>query len=400
MSGRRTPIFLAHGFRVFFLAAGLFAVLAMLGWAAWLALHAAGGQVSQTSALFPAPLGHAHEMLFGYAAAVIAGFLLTAAANWAEAPPIAGRPLAFLALVWLAGRLVQAFGAGLPTVLAQIIDLAFLPALALAVGLTLWRSKARRNLILVAVLAVLFAADLLVHLEIAGMADGTASAGLTLAVDGIVLLMVVLGGRVTPSFTANALRSQGIAAPVRTSRLIDGPAIAAVFLLLVVDLAAPGSALAPWLAAIAAILQLVRLAGWQSRRTLGQPILWVLHLGYLWIAVGLALKAAAGLGGPIPASAATHALTVGAIGTYTLGMMSRISLGHTARPLLVRPGIAAAYGLVSLAALLRIAGPALAPDFYFEAVIAAAGLWITAFAAFIVIYWPILTGPRADGKPG
>lgn len=400
MSARRTPIFLAHGFRVFFLAAGLFAVLAMLGWAALLATHAGGGQVPEAWALFPAPLGHAHEMLFGYAAAVIAGFLLTASANWAAAAPIAGRPLAFLALVWLAGRLVQAFGAGLPTILAHAIDLAFLPALAFAVGVTLWRSKARKNLVLVAVLAVLFAADLLIHLEIAGMTEDTASAGLTLAVDGIVLLMVVLGGRVTPSFTANTLRSQGIAAPVRTSRLVDGPAIAAVFLVLVVDLAAPGSALAPWVAAIAAVLQLVRLAGWQGRRTLGQPILWVLHLGYLWIAVGLALKAAAGFGGSIPASAAMHALTVGAIGTYTLGMMSRISLGHTARPLLVRPGIAAAYGLVSLAALLRIAGPALAPDFYFAAMIAAAGLWIVAFAAFTVIYWPVLTGPRADGRPG
>jgi len=372
----------------------------MLAWTVWMVIHAGGGALTGLAAPFPALLWHAHEMLFGYAVAVLAGFLLTASANWAKEGPVAGRRLMLLVALWLAGRLAQGFGEGLPWIVADIVDLAFLPALALVVAGTLWRAESRRNLIFLPILGVFFTADLLVHLEVAGAAEDTAFAGLTLAVDGFAFLMTMIGGRLTPGFTANALKAEGVAAAVRDPKALAAASGAAVLAVLVLDLAAPGSALAGTAAALAAIVLLARVAGWQTMRTANQPILWVLHLGYVWIAVGMALKAAAVLGDAIPASAAAHALTTGAVGVYTLGMMSRVGLGHTGRPLEVRPAIAVAYGLVSIAAVMRIAAPVLFPDLYFEAIAVAGGLWIVAFATFTAIYWPILTRPRFDGQPG
>lgn len=372
----------------------------MLAWTAWMLIHAGGGVLTGSAAPFPALLWHAHEMLFGYAIAVLAGFLLTASANWAKEGPVAGRRLMLLVALWLAGRLAQGFGDALPWIVADLIDLAFLPALALTVAGTLWRAESRRNLIFLPILGVFFTADLLVHLEVAGAAEDTAYMGLTLAVDGFAFLMTMIGGRLTPGFTANALKAQGIAGTVRDPKALAAASGAAVLAVLVLDLAAPGSGLAGTAAALAAIVLLARLAFWQTPRTANQPILWVLHLGYLWIAVGMALKAAAVLGDAIPASAAAHALTTGAVGVYTLGMMSRVGLGHTGRPLEVRPAIAMAYGLVSIAAVMRIAAPVLFPDLYFEAIAVAGGLWIVAFATFTALYWPILTRPRVDGKPG
>jgi len=294
----------------------------------------------------------------------------------------------------------MAFGAVLPEPLGHIVDLAFIPGLAIAVAIVLWPSKARRNLMFVPILLVLWVADLLLHLEITEILADSAAQGLSLAVDAVVLLMVILGGRITPSFTRNTLKAEGIEAPVRSWKIVEILSVISVLAVLIADLIAPENVVLPWLAGFAALLQFVRLAGWQTARTVNQPILWVLHVGYLWIAVGLALRAATGISDLVPPSAAMHALTAGAIGTYTLGMMSRVALGHTARPLIVRPAIAASYGLISVAALVRIAAPVVAPDLYIEAMMVAAGLWIVAFSTFSAVYWPILTGPRADGKPG
>ncbi len=390
----------AYGFRPFFLVAGAHAALAMAVWVAWLAPAAWGADGPNLPTAFPPPLWHGHEMLFGFAPAVIAGFLLTASANWAGTSPVRGRRLAFLVALWLAGRLALWIGAPLPGVAVAAIDLAFLPALAATVAAPLWRAESPRNLVFIPILAVLAAANLLVHLEPLGLAEGTASTGLVLGLDMIILLMAVVGGRLTPLFTANALKAAGDPAMVRSPAPLAGLAVASVGAVLLVDLAAPESALAPWVVAAAAALQLARMSGWRTSRTLTSPILWVLHLGYAWIALGLACKAAAGFWEAFPESAALHALTAGAVGTYTLGMMSRIALGHTGRPLAVRPAIAVAYAMISAAALLRVASPVLAPGLFVEASVVSGCLWAGAFAVFVAIYWPILTRPRADGRPG
>ncbi len=393
-------VLFAYGFRPFFLLAGIYAVLSMLPWLGWLLVHSLGAIVLEPTTLFPALLWHAHEMLFGFVAAVMAGFFLTAMPNWTGTAPVRGAALAGLVLLWILGRAAVWFGAFLPGWLAATLDLAFLPALAALVAVILWRARAVRNLILVPVLLLLAVGNLLIHLEVLEIADDIATTGLYLAADTVAVLLVIIGGRIVPAFTRGALKPTGADAAVRSTPLVDRLSIAAVVLLIPLDLLDPDSVVAGLVAAAAALVNAVRLVRWQGQRTLRQPILWVLHLGYLWIVLSFAGKAAAVLVGWPSPSAALHALTVGAIGTLTLGVMTRAALGHTGRPLVAHKAVAVAYGLVSLAALARVAGPALLPTAYIEVIMASGGLWTAAFAIFVAVYFPVLTQPRRDGKPG
>ncbi len=260
----------------------------------------------------------------------------------------------------------------------------------------LWRTRNRRNLAFAAVLLVLAALNLAVHLAVAGTVAWPPGRALWVAVDLIVLMMVVIGGRVIPSFTRNALPQ----ARVRDVVWADNLAIRLTALTALVDLVlGPGAATG--VAALAAgVANGVRLWHWGGGATLRSPILWILHLGYLWIAAGLVLRGAAGLTDAVPADAALHALTVGAIGTMTLGMMTRVALGHTGRPLRVAPAVTLAYLAVTAAALLRVAAP-FAPGPAYAPLVVASGLsWSAAFLLFTVVYLPILIRPRADGRPG
>ncbi len=383
-------MFLSVGLRPFFLLAGLYACLAMTIWLAWLG---AGGSLLPAAAIMPPVVWHGHEMLFGFAAAVIAGFLLTAVPNWTGAAPLSGMRLAALALLWITGRLAVWLSDLLPAVAVTIADLAFLPALGAAVAVPLIRAKAFRNLVFLILLAVLFAADLMVHLDLMAWSETGARTGSLLGLNLVVLLITIVGGRIVPTFTANWLKAEGLAATVRRHPVLDGLAIAATALVLVADLAGATDAVVGALALAAAILHLARLAGWQTRHVLGAPIMWILHVGYGWLAVGFALKALALLGGAIAPASALHALSIGAVGSMTLGVMSRAALGHTGRALRVAPAITAAYVLVSVAAVLRAAGPALLPGATPEITMAAGVAWSLAFAIFAWVYWPILTGP-------
>jgi len=393
-------VLFAYGFRPFFLCAGAYAVLAMLAWLAALLIDGMGGSVERLTTAFPPVVWHGHEMLFGYVPAVIAGFFLTAVPNWTEGEPLRGPGLAALVALWVAGRFALWYDAYLPGPLVAAVDLAFLAVLAAVVAAMLWRAGARRNLALLPIVLLLWTGNLLVHLEVLDIAAGTAFTGLGLAVDAVVLLLVVIGGRITPAFTRNALAAAKSPAQVATRPLIDRLAILSAALVLLADLIWPQGWPAAVLALAAAALNGLRMAGWQGQRTLGQPILWVLHLGYLWLVLGLAAKGVAGLGWLLPPQAALHALTIGAIGTFTLGVMSRAALGHTGRPLAVRPAIAVAYGLVSAAALVRVLAASALSPVYSQAMIASAALWIAAFGLFTALYAPILVGPRPDGKPG
>ncbi len=383
---------LAFGFRPFFLLAGLAGALTPPVF-----LAAYTGLIDADFG-WPVTYWHGHEMIFGFVVAAVAGFLFTALANWTGRAPVRGATLGILVGLWLAGRAAMALAGVLPAALVAVVDLALLPALAVLVLRELIRGRNRRNMPFPVLLMVLFAANLLFHLERLGVAE-TARPGLYLAVHVIALLIAIVGGRVVPAFTVAALRRAGAAADLSSPPWLERTAIAAVASVAVAELADPGGVAAGALALAAALLLAARLSGWRGLASLDQPILWVLHLGYLWLAVGFAVKAAADLGGWLPPSAALHALTAGAAGTMILGVMTRAALGHTGRALATPPAIVVAYGLISVGAALRVAEPLLATP---SAMIltASALIWAAGFGIFTVIYWPILTAPRIDARPG
>jgi uncharacterized protein involved in response to NO len=381
---------LAYGFRPFFLLAALFAVIAV---PLWLAAYM-GALVLPSP--FPASLWHGHEMLFGYAAAVLAGFLLTATPSWSGRPPVSGSGLAVLALIWLAGRILSSAGGAIPA-LAAAVDLAFLPALAIAITPAL-QAAPRRNRVFLPVLGVFLLANLGVHLDALGALPGLGEIALRVTLDLFALLIALIGGRVVPAFTASALTVRGEAERVRTSSMRDRLAIGALVLLLLADLLGITRA-AGAVALAAALLNAWRLHGWGGSRTLREPILWVLHLGYLWLAIGLAWKGLVDLSGWLPPADALHGLAIGAVGTMTLAIMSRATLGHTGRPLHAPPLIVASYVLVGAAAIARLAAT-LAPAHAISLLVTSGALWSLAFAAFVISLGPALLRPRADGRPG
>ena len=377
----------ALGFRPFFLAAGLYAVVMMGLW-----LGVLQGEV-KTGALSPF-VWHGHEMLFGFAVAVIAGFLLTATQNWTGIRTPSGTPLAALFLLWLAGRL-SFLVPGLPVGWVVLIDLSFLPVLALTLAWPIIKAKQLSNAPFPVLLLALTAANALVHLEGLGWTSGTARLGLHLAAYVVVALIVLMGGRVIPSFTDNKLRTRA-----RRWKTIEWLVPVATLSALLAALIAPESLITALLAAFAAGVHVTRLAGWYTSKLWSEPLLWILHLGYAWIALGFALLAlsAAGLGAAT--GSALHAFTTGGIGTLTLGMMARVSLGHTGRILEPAPLMTLAFVAVNLAALIRVVVPVFFPAAYASGMLAAGLVWMLAFGLFAAIYTPILLRSRIDGKAG
>ncbi|MCB1334677.1 MAG: NnrS family protein [Roseivivax sp.] len=382
------PHVLSAGYRVFFLLAGLFAVVAMIVWEGWLAIHAAGGMVTGEPFAMAPHLWHAHEMVFGYSAAVIAGFLLTATPNWTGTRPASARFLAPAAALWLAGRLAVWWSGSLPPALVALVDLAFLPLVAgLIVSLLLRRPKPKQ-LVLLAVIALVWAGNLLVHLEWTGLTSDTAYTGLRGGLMALALLIVILGGRVTPAFTRNAMQRAGWTGALPRDPLpLAVAAIAGTALTAAAQLAGAPDAVAGALAALAGLAALARLAFWQGGWTRAQPILWTLHLSYLTTALGLMLYAAA-LWGLLSEVAALHVLGIGAVGGMTLSVMSRAALGHSGRALSAPGGLALAYALVPAVTLLRFAGSAW-PGFYFAGVLASGALWIAVFTLYLATLWPV-----------
>ena len=376
----------ALGFRPFFLAAGVHAVLLM---ALWLAMLQGGVEPGN----LPPPVWHGHEMLFGFTVAVIAGFLLTAAQNWTGIRTPSGKPLAALFLLWLAGRVAFLLPA-LPAGTVAAVDLAFLPLLALALALPILKAKQLHNYPFPLMLLALTVANALVHGEALGW-TATASLGLHLAAYVVVTMIVVMGGRVIPSFTDNKLRTRA-----RRWKAIEILVPVATIGALLAAVVAPVSPATAVLAAIAAAVHAIRLAGWYTKQYWAVPLLWVLHLGYGWIALGFALLALSAAGVGSAAGSALHAFTAGAIGVLTLGMMARVSLGHTGRMLEPAALMSWAFAAANLAALVRVAVPLVLPQAYAPGMAAAGVLWTAAFVLFSALYTPVLLRPRVDGKPG
>lgn len=384
---------LRYGFRPFFLGAGLAAMLLIPWWAASYAFGVSLGTA------WPPTLWHGHEMLFGFIVAAIAGFLLTAVPSWTGARGFAGRPLAIVSGVWLLGRIAIATSQLWPLPVVAALDLAFLPALAILVTPPLVRAR-NRNTPLLAVLAALWATDAAFYWGLSRHNDGTSLRALIVGIDIVLLLITVIGGRIVPAFTASALKQRSIAGTVRAWPGVTELAVGSMIAVVLSDLFVPDGTIAGVIAALAAAIQAVRLIQWRTLKTLRQPIVWVLHLAYIWLPIGLALKAVALLTGAAPAAFWLHALTIGAAATMILAVMTRASLGHTGRPLVIDPVIALAYLLLTAAALVRVFGLAILRIAYPEVILVAAFLWTAAFVLFTWIYAPMLLAPRADGKPG
>lgn len=377
----------ALGFRPFFLAAGLYAVLMM---ALWLLVLNGKLHIGSLSPI----VWHAHEMLFGFTVAVIAGFLLTAAQNWTGIRTPSGPALVALFLLWLAGR-ISFLIPELPMGWVALLDLLFLPVLALTLAWPIIKARQIYNLPFPLMLLILAAANVLVHVEALGRPDARISLGLHLAAYVVVTMIVVMGGRVIPSFTDNKLRTH--ARRWKTiERLVPVVTLGALLAVLI----APHSIVTILIAAIAAAVHGTRLAGWYTRKIWSVPLLWILHLGYAWITLGFALLAASAAGVGAAAGSSLHAFTAGGIGVLTLGMMARVALGHTGRMLEPAPLMTLAFVAINLAALIRVGVPLFFPEAYAQSLMPAGLLWMVAFGLFAAIYTPILLRPRVDGKPG
>lgn len=379
-----------RGFRTFFLAAALYAALFVpISTAVWLGAWPAPGWGGMPG------WWHGHEMLFGVVTAAVAGFLTTAAPVWSGRRAPAGGLLMALLALWAAGRVAMLASGLLPAPLVAALDVAFLPALGIVLARTLRGRAQRRNHGIVAVVFALAVANAVTHAEALGLAGfGTTRRALHVAALGVVVLVVVIGGRITPAFTTNALRRRGEA-----SAVVDGvwrrrAAVAGVVAVAVLAALAPGSLLERCVSVAAGIAVAARMAGWQTRRTLSDPLVWSLHAGMAWVAVGLVLRGLQPVG-----SAGLHALTAGAMGGMILAVMTRVGLGHTGRPLVLPPGAVWLYGLVHAAAAARVLA-ALLPEGGAPLLVGAAAAWSLAFGGFAALYAPILTRARVDGKEG
>ena len=381
----------AKGFRPFFLLAALFAAAVVPLW-----LLVLGGVAAPAAYLDPAGW-HAHEMVFGFSVAVISGFLLTAVGNWTQRETLVGTPLLALAGLWILGRAAMLGAGHLPRGLPAVVDLAFLPVLIGVLARPLVAARNRRNFAMLAVLAALFAADVVVHLGALGVVSGElAPRACIVGVDVVVLVILVIAGRVFPMFTRNAT---GVTT-IRSIPWLDAATIAGMAGLTALDAFVPGGSLAGIVSGVVGLLAAARAVHWGARHSLRQPLLWILHLGYAWIPIGLLLRALAAVDPAVPRAFAVHALTVGAIGALTLGMMARVALGHSGRPLLAPKPVAWAFGAVTLAAFARAVLPLLVPAWYFPSLLAGGILWTIAFLIYAVVYAPILAQPRLDGKAG
>jgi uncharacterized protein involved in response to NO len=380
----------SEGYRFFFLAAGIYGIFTGLVWTLWLS------GLSAAPSLAGAPtMWHAHEMIFGYSTAAIGGFLLTAVPNWTNTPGARRGFIMVVAGLWFAGRLAVWYSSALPLVAVAVVDLAFVLILAAKVLSQLMKRPKPQNMMFLLFLAYLWISNLMVHLDWFGLAQSGVDVGLRGGLITLCALIAVLGGRVTPAFTRNAMKRAGVP---ETSWPKSNPVVERVAIVCALSL--PGllllqlsSALTGVVAVVFGVVQVVRLARWGGRWCLNQPILLALHLGLAMLACGLILwgLAVLGLGEEV---AALHVLGIGCVGGMTLAVMSRAGLGHSGRPLLAPKTAAIAYVVIALAAVLRWVGSMLGDALFLPMMLGTGGLWVLAFVLYVVAMWPALVGPR------
>lgn len=375
----------ALGFRPFYLLASLFAALTVPLWA----LQFSG---LLGHAYLAGPLWHAHEMVFGFTLAVIVGFLFTAGRNWSGLPTPSGWGLAALAALWIAARVLVLSPFA---VAAAVANVAFPLAAAIGLAIPFYQARNQRNYFFVGLLIVLALAAGLIHLTQLGVIDAPAWLGIQVALDVVLFIVVVMGGRVIPMFTNNGVPGTQAARQPH----VEKAALGAVLALLASDMLGLRGWPLALVAGVAAVAHAWRWVLWQPWKTWRVPLVWVLHLAYAWVPVHLLLRALAEPG-LVPPSLASHALAVGAVGGLIIGMMTRTARGHTGRPLRADGFETACYVFIMLAAVVRVGVPLVAPAQMLHAVQVSATLWSAAFALYAARYWPVLSRPRLDGRPG
>jgi uncharacterized protein involved in response to NO len=373
------------GFRPFYLLASVFASLSIALWS----LQFTG---LLGTPYLAGPLWHAHEMLFGFALAVVVGFLFTAGRNWSNQPTPTGVPLMALAALWVAGRILVLTPYGWA---AAIANAAFPLAAAVALAIPFWAARNGRNYFFVALLALIGIAQLGVHLAQLGVLEVPPWAGVQIGLDALLFIMAVMAGRVVPMFTNNAIATAG----AERRAVVEKAALGSVLALLAADAARLDAVPMAAVLGVALAAHTARWMLWKPWRTTRVPLVWVLHLAYAWIPLYLVLRAAAELGA-LPPSPATHALTVGAVGGLVIGMMTRTARGHTGLRLQADRFDVASYVLVFVAAAVRVGVPLAAPAWTSAAILASGACWSLAFALYAVRYAPRLARPRVDGRPG
>lgn len=388
---RSLPILLSYGFRPLFLGGAAFGIVGILVW-----LPVFEGRLALPLGM-PARDWHGHEMTFGYGAAVIAGFLFTAIPNWTGRAPVAGATLLLLVVTWLAGRIAMAASGLLGLAPTAAVDLAFLVLVAAVAGREIVAGNSRRNFKLLGVLAILIAANAVFHLEV--IRDGTASYGHRMGLAAVVALIVLIGGRIVPNFTRNALmRAEPGSLPAPFGRF-DMASPAGVAVALASWVAAPDDMVTAVLCGAAGLLLTVRLGRWAGHRAWRDPLVLVLHAGYAFVPLGF-LMVALSIAQPalVLPGAGVHAWGAGAIAVMTLAVMTRATLGHTGRPLTASRGTVVVYLLAVLAALARI-GAAIPSTMDILLLHIAVYAWVGAFAGFVAIYGPMLITPKVSVAP-
>jgi uncharacterized protein involved in response to NO len=379
-------VFLSYAFRPFFLLLAVFAIFAVAVWL--MTLHGAGLQAASS-------LWHGHEMLIGFVMAAVAGFSLTAVANWTGRPAVHGAPLAWLIACWFVGRTAMFLSGSLAASYVMVLDSLFPALLGFLLSKEIISGRSRRNYPLLVVMTVVVTLNLLYHLGAGGWVAGGDRLAIYLLIHILLFLITFISGRIIPVFSANWLRQQG-----RTRMPVSSDAVnrLALILTLLVGLATafvPMSKLTGVLAFAAALVHAYRLARWQGFATRSNPLLFVLHVAYLWLPIGYTLLGCAVFGWLFTATAALHALTMGAIGSMILAVTTRVSLGHSGRPLQAARLTVFAYLILTLAVLLRVLSP-LSGGSYMLMIDLSAAAWMLAFGIFIWVYWPILSRPRGS----
>lgn len=373
------------GFRPFYLLAAAFAAISV---PLWVARYFGFAQFLQRVDLN----WHMHEMVFGFAVAVIIGFLFTAGRNWTGLWTPRRGHLAALAGVWLAGRLAMLFA---PPLLAAIVDLAFLPLAAYPIYRVLQRAGNKRNMFLVGLLSLLTIINVCFHAAVMGWVSISSITPIHAAILVVVMIESVIGGRVIPGFTSSALPGVKPVTDAKRDRI----AIALTAAAAIAWIALPPTPFVASLAMAAALAQITRIAGWKPHVTLGTPLLWILHLSYTWIPVGFFLMALAAVG-VMPASAAFHVLAVGSMAGLILGMITRTALGHTGRPLAAGRSELIMYLLIQVGVVARFLAAAGSPGVRSAMLLVTAASWSAAFVLYVVVYGPYLASPRVDGRDG
>jgi uncharacterized protein involved in response to NO len=380
----RGPALLSYGFRPFFLLGAVYAGLAILAW-----LPMFNGELELSTAFGPIDW-HVHEMLYGYVPAVVTGFLLTAIPNWTGRLPIQGVPLLTLVAVWLAGRVAVTFSAEIGWLPAAIVDVAFLALVVAAAAREIVAGKNWRNLRVVGLVTLLLAGNIAFHLE--AHFDGSAEYGARIGIAATVLLIVVIGGRIIPSFTRNWLARENPGRLPAPFGRFDVVVILLSTVALALWTALPSGKITAAALAVTGALHIVRLARWAGDRTWRDRLVLILHVGYGFVPLGFLLAGAAAID-LVPADTGTHAWMVGAAGTMTLAVMTRASLGHTGSALNASAMTQAIYAAVVIAALARICS-SLEPAWSDQLLHVAVFAWVAAFFGFATSYGPLLVSAR------